>query len=120
MKSGFALFALTKALTFIFKIVLITAIPATPIQRFYIAINLCGLHHTCFDSKPQLNAHWIIKQSQPTLSAGLNEANVNNLEQCHSKGNILHKSFHIRSPLLVSQLLCCSLSAFFFFKCTLP
>lgn len=41
------------------------------------AINLCGLHHTCFDSRPQLNAHWLIKPSQPTVSAELNEANVN-------------------------------------------
>lgn len=105
MKPGFALFALTKALTFIFKILLITAIPTALILRFYIAINLCGLHHTCFDSKPQLltvhaltvnhNAHWIIKQSQPTLSAGLNEANVNILSNVTVK-----EIFYIKVSIL--------------------
>lgn len=95
MKPGFALFALTKALIFIFKILLITAIPTALILRFYIAINLCGLHHTCFDSKPQLNAHWIIKQSQPTLSAGLNEANVNILSNVTVK-----EIFYIKVSIL--------------------
>lgn len=77
MKSVFAIFALTKALTWIFKILPITAISCCTDSEIYTAINLCGLHHTCFDSKPQLNVDWLIKQSQPTLSAELNDANVN-------------------------------------------
>lgn len=76
MKSVFAIFALTKALTLIFKILPITAISCWIDSEIYIAINLCGLHHTCFDSKPQLNVDWLIKQSQPTLSAELNDNNV--------------------------------------------
>lgn len=77
MKSVFAIFALSKALTLIFKILPITAISCCTDSEIYIAINLGGLHHTCFDSKPQLNVDWLIKQSQPTLSAELNDANVN-------------------------------------------
>lgn len=41
------------------------------------AINLCGHHHTCLDSRPHINAYWLITPSQPKVSAELNEANVN-------------------------------------------
>lgn len=56
-------------------------------------INLCGLHHTCFDSTPQLNVHWFIKPSQPTVSAELNEANVNILSNVTVKWIFYIKMF---------------------------
>lgn len=55
------------------------------------AINFCGLHHTCFDSKPQLNTHWLIKLLQSAVSAKLNEANMNILTDATVKGRFYIK-----------------------------
>lgn len=55
------------------------------------AINSCGLHHTRFDNRPQLNAHWLIKPLQPTVAAELNEANVNILSNVTVKGIFFRK-----------------------------
>lgn len=50
------------------------------------AINFCRLHHTCLDSRPQLNTHWLIKLLQSAVSAKLNEANMNISNDATVKG----------------------------------
>jgi len=82
MKSGFSIFALTKDLISNFHLLLVTAI-------FYCTDSESVW--PCFDSRLQLNAHWLIKPLQPTVSAELNEVNVNISSDVTVKGTFYIK-----------------------------